>query len=152
MKSRIPLCILAAFLVLLIGASGAALAQPAGQTGAAASRSGSEWYRLGGNLEKKGDLTAALAAYDNAFEVTGKSNNWLPISATLASAHIRLHQLKTDDALKTLKRYNRDERGKMSIVWRVKIIRALGRVYAAQGREAEALAEFKEALAVENGQ
>ena len=53
----------------------------------------------------------------------------------MASAHILLHQIITDDAMKALKRYNEEEVGTMAAAWRLRMILARGQVYAARGRE-----------------
>ena len=110
------------------------------------------WQRMADDYRKRGNDAKALEAYDKAFEAAGKSRNWLPISATLFSAEIRLRKLDTKEALKTLDRYDAEDIKKMSAPWRLKMLRTRGRILAAQGRETEAWAAFKKALAVEHAQ
>jgi len=136
------------FLALLVAwGAGAANAQSAKQDMTAR-----DWQRMGDNYRKRGNDAKALEAYDKAFEAAGKSRNWLPISATLFSAEIRLRKLDTKEALKTLDRYDAEDVEKMSAPWRLKMLRTRGRILAAQGRETEAWAAFKKALAVEHAE
>ena len=133
--------------LLLAGGAHVAKAQSAKER-----MSAHDWYLTGENLHKRGEDAKALEAYDNAFEVAGKSRNWLPVSATLASANILLHQLKYEEAMKTLDRYSVEDLRELGAGWRVRMLRARGMVYVSQGKEPEAIAAFKEALAVEGAQ
>lgn len=90
----------------------------------------------------------ALAAYRQAFAITGKANGWQPLTATIAIARLLTDQVKTDEALAVLKQYG-DMEG-MAPVWKIKMLRAYGHVYAAQGKEQESLAKFREALQLES--
>lgn len=111
------------------------------------------WYSLGEVYrELVRDDARALESYAKAFALAGKSASWMPISATLHSADILLHQLKTDAAMEVLKRYGEEDLRKLPPIWRVQALRAHGRVLAAQGREQEALARFKEALDLDRRQ
>ncbi len=96
------------------------------------------------------DERQALESYRQVFKLTGKSNGWLPISTTLAIARILTDQVKTSEALEVLQQYG-DLEG-MAPVWRIKVLRAYGHAYAAQGQETESLAKFREALELESRQ
>jgi tetratricopeptide (TPR) repeat protein len=94
------------------------------------------------------DDEQALAAYRQAFEITGKGNGWQPLTATIAIARLLTDQVRTDEALAVLKQYG-DMEG-MAPVWKIRMLRAYGHVYAAQGNEKESLAKFREALELES--
>lgn len=93
------------------------------------------------------DSEQALAAYQHAFTLTGKGNGWQPLTATIAIARLLTDQVKPDEALAVLQTYG-DLTG-MAPVWRIKMLRAYGHAYAAQGKDAESLAKFREALQLE---
>ncbi|MBL8828435.1 MAG: hypothetical protein JNM18_15745, partial [Planctomycetaceae bacterium] len=113
-----------------------------------ASRHELYWFTLADNYANNlRDNAQALATYEHLWSLTGKSNGWLPISVTLARARILTDQVKTDEALAILNQY--DDLTTMAPVWRVRMLRAYGHAYAAQGDEAAALAKFREALALE---
>ncbi len=57
-------------------------------------------------------------------------------------------QVKTDDALAALRPY--DDLPSVAPYWRIRLLRAYGHVYAAQGKEQESLAKFREALQLES--
>jgi len=90
----------------------------------------------------------ALSAYRQAFAITGKGNGWQPLTATVAMARLLTDQVKIDEALQVLQQYG-DMEG-MAPVWRIKMLRAYGHAYAAQGKEQESLAKFREALEQES--
>ncbi|NQV24564.1 MAG: DUF4838 domain-containing protein [Rhodopirellula sp.] len=92
----------------------------------------------------------ALAAYRQAFDITGKGNGWQSLTATIAIARLLTDQVRTDEALAVLKQYG-DMAG-MAPVWKIKMLRTYGHVYAAQGNETESLAKFREALELESKQ
>ena len=94
------------------------------------------------------DESQALANYRKIISITGRTNGWLPISCALAMAKILTDQVKINDALEVLDQFS-DIKG-MAPAWRIKILRAYGHAYAAQGKEKEALAKFQEALHLEN--
>lgn len=94
------------------------------------------------------DDLQALDAYRQVFKLTGKSNGWLPISTTLSIARLLTDQVKTDEALEVLGQYG-DMAG-MPPVWQSKMLRAYGQAYAAQGKDAESLAYFRQALQLES--
>jgi len=93
------------------------------------------------------DEPQALAAYRQVLAIAGRPNGWLPISATLAIARILTDGVKTAEALEVLTAYG--DMDDMAPVWRLKMLRAYGHVYAAAGRERESLASFREALQLE---
>ncbi|QDU29102.1 Tetratricopeptide repeat protein [Anatilimnocola aggregata] len=95
-----------------------------------------------------GNEEQALATYRQLLTKTGKSNGWLPIHTTIAIARLLTDQVKPDEALATLQQYG-DMPG-MAPVWRIKMLRAYGHAYAAQGKEQESLAKFREALELES--
>ncbi|MGB3120457.1 MAG: DUF6807 family protein [Verrucomicrobiales bacterium] len=94
------------------------------------------------------DERQALEAYREALALSGTSKGWQPLSATVAIARILTNQVKPDSALEVLNQVG-DLAG-MAPVWRIKMLRAYGHAYAAQGKEEEALAKFREALALES--
>lgn len=94
------------------------------------------------------DDEQALASYRKIISLTGKTNGWLPISTTLAMARLLTDQVKTDEALAILDQYADNKT--MAPVWRIKILRAYGHAYAAQGKEKESLEKFREALLLES--
>ncbi len=118
---------------------------------------GYAWASLGSVYRKLGDDVKALEAYNKAYEYdnashTGKSFGWMPIDATLEAASILIQSADYATALKTLERYTHEDIPQMAKIWGCKIYRAYGQVYAAMGREAEALANFKAALELEKKQ
>ena len=127
-------------------------AKSAGQTTKGEPRNANEWHQRAEDFRKKGNDQQALDAYNKAFAATGKSSNWLPVSATISAAEIQLMRLEADAALKTLNRYNSKDVAGLSSSWRVRFLRVYGRIYAAQGREADAWAKFREANEVERAQ
>lgn len=106
------------------------------------------WLSLADNYANNlNDDEQALAGYRHVWKLTGKSNGWLPIHSTLSIARILTDQVKTDEALEVLKQFG-DMKG-MAPVWRIKMLRMYGHIYAAQGKEQESLAKFREALELE---
>jgi tetratricopeptide (TPR) repeat protein len=107
------------------------------------------WLTLADNYTNNlKDDEQALAAYRQAFAISGKGNGWQPLTATIAIARLLTDQVRTDEALAVLKQYG-DMEG-MAPVWKIKMLRAYGHVYAAQGNEQESLAKFREALELES--
>ena len=107
------------------------------------------WITVGDNCTHNlQDDSQALAAYQQSFAITGKGNGWQPLTATLGMARLLTDQVKTDEALAVLQPYGSMEG--MAPIWRVRMLRAYGRVYAAQGKEQESLAKFREALELES--
>jgi predicted negative regulator of RcsB-dependent stress response len=93
------------------------------------------------------DDESALAVYRQALAITGASNGWQPLTATVSIARILTDQVKPDEAIAVLQTYGNIDG--MAPTWRVRFLRAYGHAYAAQGREQESLAKFHEALQVE---
>jgi len=109
------------------------------------------WLNLAENyMNNLGDDAQALDAYRRLLALTGRKNGWLPITATLAAARILTDQVRTDEALQELQHY--DESDGVAPIWRIRLLRASGHVYAAQGKEQESLAKFREALDLESRQ
>jgi tetratricopeptide (TPR) repeat protein len=109
------------------------------------------WLSLADNYANNlQDDRQALDAYRQVLAITGRGNGWLPISATLATARILTDQVRTEEALETLKPY--DGADGVAPIWRIRLLRAYGHVYAAQGKEQESLARFREALELESRQ
>jgi len=106
------------------------------------------WLTLGENyVNNLNNDEQALAAYRQAFAITGKGQGWQPLTATVSIARILTSQVKPDEALAVLGQYG-DLTG-MAPTWRIQLLRAYGHAYAAQGKEKESLAKFREALALE---
>ena len=105
------------------------------------------WIGLADNyLNVAGDGPQAVAAYRKVLELSGKNAGWMPLHATLAIAREAIDRAKPEEALEILQQFDGVA---MAPVWRVKILRMFGHAYAAQGREAESLAKFREALELE---
>ena len=113
------------------------------------------WYFLAEAYQQLlKDDARALEAYKKAFELVAHdelvgNSRWMPADAAVKAVNILLYQVKNDAALEILQRYGDEELKKLHPYGRCRILRAYARVYAAQGREAEALAKFREALIVE---
>ena len=106
------------------------------------------WLTLADNYTYNlNDDTQALTAYRQAFALTGKGNGWQPLTATVSIARILTNQVKPDEALAVLQTYGNMDG--MASTWRIKLLRAYGHAYAAQGKEQESLASFREALQLE---
>ncbi len=107
------------------------------------------WMTLGDNYANNlNDEEHALAAYRESLAITGSTHGWQPLTTTLAIVRMLTDQVKTDEALAMLRPY--DELKSVAPVWRIRLLRAYGHVYAAQGREEESLAKFREALQLES--
>lgn len=106
------------------------------------------WLALGDvYADTLGDAPKALAAYRRALALAGTSAGWQPLTATLSVARILTDQVKPDDALAVLRVYDDDPQ--VPPIWRIRLLRAAGHAYAAQGKERESLAKFREALDLE---
>ena len=107
------------------------------------------WLGLADNYTNNlKDNERALAAYRHAFELSGTRRlGWQSLTASLAMAHILNDQVKTDEALEALKPYANLKEA--APIWRIKLLRAYGHIYAAQGKEQESLSSFREALKLE---
>ena len=107
------------------------------------------WMTLGDNFANNlHDDEHALAAYRQSLAITGATPGWQPLTTTLAIVRILTDQVQTDAALAMLRPY--DDLKTVAPVWRIRLLRAYGHVYAAQGNEKESLAKFREALKLES--
>jgi tetratricopeptide (TPR) repeat protein len=101
------------------------------------------------------DNQKAVEAYLKCFELDKQSHqgktsySFLPVSAIVSAARILYGQGKYAEALKVLDSYQVDDIEKLGKYWHVGLLRAYAQVYLGQGREAEALVKFKEALELE---
>lgn len=109
------------------------------------------WLGLADTLANNlNDDEQALAAYQRVLMIVGRSNGWMPISTTLSIARIFTNQVKPAEALEALQIYG--DMDEMAPVWKIKMLRAYGHAYAAQGKEKESLEKFREALELEASQ
>lgn len=90
----------------------------------------------------------ALEAHKEVLNKTGpKANGWLPINSTISIARLLIDQVKLEEALAVLNQFEGTD--SLAPVWKIKLCRAYGQLYAAMGREAESLSKFREAIALE---
>lgn len=94
------------------------------------------------------DDAKAISAYQQALAITGTNQGWQPLTATVGLARLYTDQVKLDAALEVLKPYG--DLSQLPNTWRIKLLRAYGHIYAAQGKEPESLAKFREALRLES--
>ena len=109
------------------------------------------WYSLGLNYrDNLMNPTAALEAFQQAIDMSsGSRNNWFLISVETDAAGVLCDEGKYDEALSILSPYDEAMLAKMAPVWQVNVLRALGKIYLAQGREQEAQDCFQQALEIE---
>ena len=93
------------------------------------------------------DDAKAISAYQQVIAITGTNQGWQPLTATVGLARLYTDQVKLDAALEVLKPYG--DLSQLPNTWRIKLLRAYGHIYAAQGEEPESLAKFREALRLE---
>jgi tetratricopeptide (TPR) repeat protein len=94
------------------------------------------------------DEAKAIAAYRQVIEFSGANKmGWQPLTATVSLARLYTDQVKLDAALEVLKPFG--DLTQLPFTWRIKLLRSYGHLYAAQGKEAESLAKFREALSLE---
>ena len=99
-------------------------------------------------LNNLNDETKAIAAYREALALSGtNTQGWQPLTATVGLARLYTDQVKLDAALEVLKPYG--DLSQLPPTWRIKFLRSYGHLYAAQGKEPESLAKFREALKLE---
>jgi tetratricopeptide (TPR) repeat protein len=115
---------------------------------------GYAWCSLAGAYGGQKDEQRALDAYIRAYEAdraqhTAKSFGWMPLSATIEAASILMNQMKYDEALQVLGRYDDSDMQKIAPAWGKQLLRLYGQIYAGLGREKEALEKFKAALELE---
>jgi tetratricopeptide (TPR) repeat protein len=107
------------------------------------------WITLGENYLRNLDNNAqALAAFDEVRRLRGASQGWENFTATLFSVQILTDQLQTDEAIALLEPLG--DLSNLPTIWRIKMLRAYGHIYASQGKEPESLAKFREALQLES--
>ena len=94
------------------------------------------------------DDAKAIAAYQDVIAITGTNNGWQPLTATVSLAKLHTDALNFDSAHEVLKPYG--DLSQLAGSWRVRLLRAYGHLYAAQGKEPESLAKFREALQLES--
>ncbi len=94
------------------------------------------------------DDAKAIAAYQEVIAITGTNNGWQPLTATVSLAKLHTDALNFDSAHEVLKPYG--DLSQLAGSWRVRLLRAYGHLYAAQGKEPESLAKFREALQLES--
>jgi len=105
------------------------------------------WMGLADNYANVlADGKQAVAAYRQVLELHGNSAGWMPIYATLSIAREAIDSGRPEDAFELLKQYDALP---IAPVWRLRLLRTYGHAYAAQGKEAESLAKFREALELE---
>jgi len=93
------------------------------------------------------DDAKAISAYQQVLGITGTNQGWQPLTATVGLARLYTDQVKPEAALEVLKPYG--DLSQLPNTWRIKLLRAYGHIYAAQGKEPESLAKFREALQLE---
>jgi len=107
------------------------------------------WLTRGENyLRNLEDEAEALACFAEVTRITGASHGWQNLTATMFRAQILTDQVRPDEALAELKRLG--DPSDLPAAWRLKALRAYGHAYASQGKDSEALAQFREALRVES--
>jgi tetratricopeptide (TPR) repeat protein len=104
---------------------------------------------LGDNfINNLNDEAKAIAAYRQVIEFSAANPmGWQPLTATISLARLYTDQVKLDAAFEVLKPYG--NLTQLPSIWRIKLLRSYGHFYAAQGKEAESLAKFREALRLE---
>ena len=108
------------------------------------------WLLLGdhyvANLPEQTD--EAMEAYRQALKLAGNSLGWQRFSAAVSLARMLTDEVYPNEALEVLQPFAklRD----VPPIWQIKIMRARGHALASAGRDAEALAEFRAALSLEN--
>jgi len=95
------------------------------------------------------DDAKAIAAYRDVITLAGtNTQGWQPLTATVGLARLYTSQVKPDAALEELKPYG--DLSQLPSTWRIRLLRSYGHIHAAQGREQESLARFREALQLES--
>jgi len=100
-----------------------------------------------------GDDAKAMAIYRDVLAVyekePGRKGIWLFPQTLLGATGILLEQKKCDEALALLAMYELKTEKEKRNVWDFRILEARGDVYAGQGKKAEALAAYREALEIQ---
>lgn len=107
------------------------------------------WIGLADNYANAlGDGKQAVAAYRHVLELNPNNSGWMPIYATLSIAREAIDRGRPEEVFELLSRFDTQP---IAPVWRLRLLRTYGHAYAAQGKEAESLAKFREALELERG-
>jgi len=111
------------------------------------------WAALGMNYrDNLKNPSAAVEAFQQSIAISFQIGNrlgWQPISSTIDAAGVLCDEGKYDEALSMLNHYSEAEVASMAPLWQVNVLRTLGKIYLAQGREKEALDCFQKALEIE---
>jgi len=112
------------------------------------------WAALGTNYrDTLKNPSAALEAFKKAIDISlqggGNRMGYMPVSVEIDAAGLLCDEGKYDEALSMLSPYDEAMLARMAPVWKVNALRALGKIYLAQGREQEALDCFQKALETE---
>ena len=112
------------------------------------------WYSLGLNYrDNLMNPSAALEAFQQAIDTSlqrgGSRNNWFMISVEIDAAGVLCDEGKYDEALSMLSPYDEAMLARMAPVWKVRVLRALGKIYLGQGRDQEAQDYLEKAMEIE---
>ena len=108
------------------------------------------WVMLGDNyvLNQPTKSAETIAAYREVLKLAGESLAWQRFSAAVSLARVLTDEVQTDEALAVLKPF--EKMANIPPTWQTKLLRARGHALAAAGRDADALSQFRAALALEN--
>ena len=98
-------------------------------------------------VDNLNDPQKAIATYRQVIDISGQGPGWQPLTATTALARLYTDDLRLDDALDVLKPYG--DFTQLPDSWRIRLLRSHAHILAAQGKDAEALARFREARQLE---
>jgi tetratricopeptide (TPR) repeat protein len=107
------------------------------------------WILLGDNYQQNfaDRQKDALDAYQKALALSGSSRGWQRFASALAIAQHHTDEAHGEAALETLRPL--ESLPDVAPVWRIKIVRGIAHALASLGKNTEALAKFREALALE---
>lgn len=107
------------------------------------------WLLLGDNYKLNFTDKAAeeMNAHQEALRLSGSGMGWQRFTAALAVARHHTDEVRGDDALKVLQVF--DAMPDVPPSWRVRLLHGQAHALASLGRDAEAMAKFREALALE---
>ena len=108
------------------------------------------WVMLGDNylLNLPFKSAETIAAYREVLKLAGESLAWQRFSAAVSLARVLTDEVQTDEALAVLKPF--EKMANIPPTWQTKLLRARGHALAAAGRDADAMAQFRAALVLEN--
>jgi tetratricopeptide (TPR) repeat protein len=108
------------------------------------------WVMLGDNyvLNQPTKSAETIAAYREVLKLAGESLAWQRFSAAVSLARVLTDEVQTDEALAVLKPF--EKMANIPPTWQTKLLRARGHALAAAGRDADAMAQFRAALVLEN--